>query len=89
MLGVYKSFHQTVKYGWQRNHILQDSTGLEIKISMTVSKTENRVQTGFQQQKTSLLNKPVLTSLLSNHTYCCSRHLSYSVYCIIVLVMIC
>jgi len=30
MLSVYKSFHQTVKYGRQRNHILQDFTGLEI-----------------------------------------------------------
>jgi len=30
MLSVYKSFHQTVKDGRQRNHILQDLTGLEI-----------------------------------------------------------
>jgi len=30
MLSVYKCFHKTVKYGWQRNHILQDLTGLEI-----------------------------------------------------------
>jgi len=30
MLSVYKSFRQTVKYGCQRNHILQDLTGLEI-----------------------------------------------------------
>ena len=30
MLSVYKSTHQMVKYGWQRNHILQDLTGLEI-----------------------------------------------------------
>jgi len=29
MLNVYKSFNQTVKYGQQRNHILQNSTGLE------------------------------------------------------------
>jgi len=27
---VYKGFHQTVKYGQQRNHILQDLTGFEI-----------------------------------------------------------
>jgi len=27
MLNVYKSFHQTVKCGQQRNHILQDLTG--------------------------------------------------------------
>jgi len=30
MLGVYKRFHQMVKYGWQSNHILQGLTGLEI-----------------------------------------------------------
>jgi len=30
MLSVYKSFHQTVKYGQQRNHILQDLPVLEI-----------------------------------------------------------
>ena len=30
MLSVYKSFHQTVKYGHQRKQILQDLTGLEI-----------------------------------------------------------
>jgi len=30
MLTVYESFHQTVKYGQQRNHILQDLIGLEI-----------------------------------------------------------
>jgi len=30
MLSVYKSFHQMVKYAQQRNHILQDLTGLEI-----------------------------------------------------------
>jgi len=29
MLSVSESFHQTVKYGWQKNHILQDLTGLE------------------------------------------------------------
>jgi len=29
-LSVYKSFHQTVKYGWQRNHILQDLTGFKV-----------------------------------------------------------
>jgi len=32
MLSVYKSFHQTVKYGQQRNHILQDLTGLQFKV---------------------------------------------------------
>jgi len=31
-----------VKYGRQRNHILEDLTGLEIQISMKASKTENR-----------------------------------------------
>jgi len=30
MLSVYENFHQTIKYGWLRNHILQDLTGLEI-----------------------------------------------------------
>jgi len=30
MLSVYNSVHQTVKYGCQRNYILQDLTGLEI-----------------------------------------------------------
>ena len=29
-LSVYNSFHQTVKYGHQRNQILQDLTELEI-----------------------------------------------------------
>jgi len=33
-LSVHKSFHQTVKYSWQRNHILQDYTDLDIEISM-------------------------------------------------------
>src|SRR6218665_1049233 len=53
-LSVYKSFHQPVKYGRQRNHILQDSTGLEISISMKASKTKNRFRTGFQQPKSGL-----------------------------------
>jgi len=30
MLSVYKSFHQMVKYGWQRNNILHNLTGIEI-----------------------------------------------------------
>ena len=34
MFSVYKGFHQTVKYGSLRNHILQDLTWLEIKISI-------------------------------------------------------
>jgi len=29
LFSVYKSFHQTVKYGQQGNYILQDLTGLE------------------------------------------------------------
>jgi len=53
MLSFYKHFHQTVKYGCQRNHILQDLTGLEIRISMKTSKTENR-----------FAKKTVLTSLI-------------------------
>jgi len=48
MLSVYKSFHQTVKHGRQRSHILQDLTGLEIKISMKASKA------CFQQPKSDL-----------------------------------
>jgi len=30
MFSVYHSFHQMVKYGCQKNHTLQDLTGLEI-----------------------------------------------------------
>ena len=29
MLSAYKTIHQTVKYGLQKNHILQDLTGFE------------------------------------------------------------
>ena|SRR6218665_996074 len=54
MLSVYESFHQAVKYGWQRNHTLQDLTGLEIKISMKSSKIENGVETSFQQPNSGL-----------------------------------
>jgi len=42
MLSVCKSFHQMVKYCRQRNHILQDLTGLKIYISVKASKTKNR-----------------------------------------------
>jgi len=52
ILSVYKSFHQLVKHGHQRNHILQDLIGLEILISMKASITENQ-----------FAKKPVLTSL--------------------------
>jgi len=31
LLSIYKTLHQTIKYGQQRNQILQDLTGLEIK----------------------------------------------------------
>jgi len=48
MFECLQKFHQIVKYGWQRNHILQDLTGLEIKISMKASKTQNWFETGFQ-----------------------------------------
>ena len=41
MLSDYKCFHQTVTYGRQGTHILQDLTGLEILISTKASKTEN------------------------------------------------
>ena len=54
ILSVCKYFHQTVKYGQQRNHILQDLTGLETYISMKASKAENRFETSFQQLKTGL-----------------------------------
>jgi len=43
-----------VKYDRQTNHILQDFTGLEIKISTKARKTRNRFQTGFQQLKSGL-----------------------------------
>ena len=39
LLSAYKSFHQMIEYGHQRNHILQNFTGLEIKISTKASKT--------------------------------------------------
>ena len=45
MMNGYKNFRQTVKYGQQRNYILQDLTGLEILISMKTNKTENRFST--------------------------------------------
>jgi len=64
MLSVYISFHQTVKYGHQTNHILQDLTGLEIYISMKASKTENGFDTGFQQLNTGLPKKMVLRFLI-------------------------
>ena len=57
MLNVYKRFHQTVKYGHQRNHMLQDLTWLEIQISMKASKAESRFETSFQQPKTGLAKK--------------------------------
>jgi len=48
MLSDCKKFHQMVKYGRQRNYILQDLTGLEIEISIKASITENRFETDFQ-----------------------------------------
>ena len=62
MLSVYKSFHQSVKYGRQRNHILQVLTGLEVKISVKASKTQNLFETSFQQPKIGF-PKNMLTSL--------------------------
>jgi len=38
-----KTFHQTVKYGLQRYHILQDLIGLESEISMMASKNQKPV----------------------------------------------
>ena len=60
---IYKSFHKTVKYDHQRDHILKDLTVLELKVPMKASKTKNRFETGFEQPKTSLPNRSVLTSL--------------------------
>jgi len=58
-------FHQIVKYGQQRDHILQDLTRLEIEISMKASKIVSRFQTSFQQLKSGLQKKLVLTSLVT------------------------
>jgi len=49
-----QKFHQTFKYGCQRNQILQDLTGLETEISMKASNTKNRLETGVQQSETGL-----------------------------------
>jgi len=54
MLSVYKSFHQRVKYDQQRNCILENFTGLGIKIFMKPSKTQNRFQIDFKQPKSGL-----------------------------------
>jgi len=64
MLNVYKSFHQTVKYCRQGNHILQGLLGLKLKFSMKASKIENQFEIGFQQLKTDLLKNLVLASLV-------------------------
>jgi|SRR6218665_2609909 len=65
MLSVYKSYHQTLKYGPPKNQIVQELTGLEIQISMKASKTKNWFQTGFQQPKSGLQKRTVLTSLVT------------------------
>ena len=60
MLSVPKRFHQMVKYGQQRSHILQDLAKLETCISMKVSKTENRFQqpnTGLPKNNAKLLSE--------------------------------
>ena len=54
MSSVYESFSRTLKYGRQRNHILEDLTGLEILISMKTSETKKWFKTCFQQSKSSL-----------------------------------
>ena len=41
MWSLHNSFHQTVKYGGQRNCILQALTGLEIEFSMKAWKPKN------------------------------------------------
>jgi len=71
MLSVYNSYHQTVIYVQQRNHILLDLTGLEIQISMKACKTENWFQTGFQQQKSGLPEKPVLVRVDGPISFLC------------------
>src|SRR6218665_1908405 len=78
IFGVYNSFHQTIKYGHQRNHILQDLTGYEIKIYMKAGKTKTYFETGFRKPKTSLpkktgintpkLNKYYSRTVKQNHT---------------------
>jgi len=70
MLSVYETFHQMVKHGRQINQILQDLTGLKIKISMKASETENQFETAFQQPKSGLPKKLVLTSVFGT----CGRY---------------
>ena len=62
MLNAYNSFHQTVKYGNQRNPILQDLTWIEIKFLRRLVK----LKTDFQQPQTGLPKKPALASLVLN-----------------------
>ena len=57
MLSVWKSYHQMVKYGQQRNQILQDLNGHEIQISMKASKNEKRFETGYQQPKSGFKHR--------------------------------
>ena len=56
-----------VKYGHQKNHILQDLIGFEPSIFMKGSKT------GFQQLKTGLpkssINIPTLDLMTENHDW--------------------
>jgi len=70
LLSIYKRCHQAVKYGRQRNHMLQDLTGLKVKISMKASKAENRFETDFQQLKTGLPKQPVLLTSLRQISVC-------------------
>jgi len=58
MLSVYNSLHQMVKYGCQRNHKLQDITGLETKISMKTNKTGKRFVVENRFSKKSGINIP-------------------------------
>ena len=61
-----------VIYGQQRNHMLQDLTGLEIQTYMKASETENRFEASFQQPKSSLpkngINIPSCYTLVSLHS---------------------
>src|SRR6218665_1849282 len=47
-----------IKHGQQRNHILQDLTGLEIQISMKASKTVNWFETTKMRFAKTSINIP-------------------------------
>src|SRR6218665_1927157 len=80
MMSVYQSFHHMVKYVCQRYHILQYLIGLEIKISMKASNTENQFEIGFLQPKTVSVKMLVLTSLVCTRR-CSIAHVMKSSRC--------